>query len=385
MRITSFARLEPEEGESEIKTFEVKVVGGQSCVYAQRGISTTTPFIPMLAACSGGNRMYDTRAFENTVINTETLFPNSRTLQLATPAEIARLNEKKIRQVISLSTLGRIIVESATNKQRVYDIIKSMFTFNTRIHAGNADEQSNNNTPLMASAFQRNTNHQFSLRSYGGVIGNYSLCRIDDNNIMHHHILPVILQENFYYQILHLIRYGSIDMSKVIILIDKELENSSFEVPGLRTFYIGRIKSIIQKTAAQAWYVPLSFIHEQCFVSKLTLPYDTIAEKRQVKTVIKDIFCDWFLSGGGAIAFNRLPPVKVKQEPLLPMVEGIDILAGKMTEEIVTAVSTEVMVERLVEMTTAVNTIRAEMMEGVGVPADTPGIHTVRAGWDDTY
>lgn len=156
----------------------------------------------------------------------------------------------------------------------------------------------NYNTQQMEAAFTEDVTHKFSLRTYQGSIGCYSLI-VNDVYL----IRAVILPENFYYQRLHLWARGTIDMSKVIILVDSSLEDPLLELKGLRKFYTGRLDPILKECGADVWIVPPGFIGEYTAVPKLKLTSDIFELPRAVNAILETArsFIQVGEQGGGDI------------------------------------------------------------------------------------
>lgn len=122
-------------------------------------------------------------------------------------------------------------------------------------------------------------------RTIRKITGCYSL--IYENKA---HILACILPENLVYQKLHILSKGTIDLSKVIVFIDSELDRTSFPVTSLRTLYRTELLPKIIETSCVVFKVPLAFIMENCFYRKdSTLPLN-IQERKKVKEEMLESF-----------------------------------------------------------------------------------------------
>jgi len=62
-----------------------------------------------------------------------------------------------------------------------------------------------------------------------------------------------------------------LDLSKVIILIDRELDTTTFPKQPFRRLYREGMMPHIMKSACDVWKVPQSFIKEKCFVEPFSL------------------------------------------------------------------------------------------------------------------
>lgn len=115
-------------------------------------------------------------------------------------------------------------------------------------------------------------------------IGSYTL--IHNGNP---HIVACILPENLVYQRLYILKEGKIDLSKVIILIDKQLDETSFPENSIRTLYRTELLPQIVQTSCTVFKVPLDFIKDNCFYKKDMLPIN-IEERRRFKQEMLEDF-----------------------------------------------------------------------------------------------
>lgn len=103
-------------------------------------------------------------------------------------------------------------------------------------------------------------------------------------------VLPAILPENLVYQKLHILKYGTIDLLKVIVLIDSELDSTSFPSNFIRTIYRNELLPNIVQTSCTVFKVPLSFIKENCFYDKTgdIFPSNLIERRKAKQEFIED-------------------------------------------------------------------------------------------------
>jgi len=85
------------------------------------------------------------------------------------------------------------------------------------------------------------------------------------------HVLAVVLPENYIYLKYKLLTQNVLDLSKVIILIDRELDTTTFPKQPFRRLYREGMMPHIMKSACDVWKVPQSFIKEKCFVEPFSL------------------------------------------------------------------------------------------------------------------
>jgi hypothetical protein len=104
------------------------------------------------------------------------------------------------------------------------------------------------------------------------------------------YVLAVILPENLVYQKLYILRHKKIDLRKVIVLIDRDLDSTAFPKRMIRQIYMQELVPLIKSTAVQAWKVPLSFIKNNCFYGEFSLISSSIKERRDEREEIVATF-----------------------------------------------------------------------------------------------
>lgn len=98
----------------------------------------------------------------------------------------------------------------------------------------------------------------------------FSMYRGEDNRYIPH-VLAVILPENYLYLKYKLLTQNVLDLSKVIILVDRELNTAKFCQQAFRKLYKEAMLPQIMKSSCDVWKVPQSFIQEKCFVEPFNL------------------------------------------------------------------------------------------------------------------
>lgn len=104
------------------------------------------------------------------------------------------------------------------------------------------------------------------------------------------HVIATILPENLVYQKLHFLKHGTIDLSKVIILIDSALDSTSFPSPRVREMYRKELLPMILETSCTVFKVPIEFIMSSCFYNKEEFLPTNIHERRVAKVEIVEMF-----------------------------------------------------------------------------------------------
>lgn len=133
-----------------------------------------------------------------------------------------------------------------------------------------------------------------NMRTYNALMSFYSVImkRTMPTISWDPHIMAVVKPEDYLYQKRHILIHGSIDMSKVIILVNRELDlpGESIGIPTtFKAVYTKQLEPAIKTTSAKIWKVPLEFIKENCFISdkfdvKSKKPADRKAEIEEFLT-----------------------------------------------------------------------------------------------------
>lgn len=130
----------------------------------------------------------------------------------------------------------------------------------------------------------------FTQRSYSGYMSPYSLYRMERYPIYTPHVLAVVRPEHYMWLKLNFLLTGNIDMSKVVILIDNQLDTTLFPYTGFKSLYKA-VKPEILKTSAQIWRVPQEFIQENCFLPKFELKEKNIIKrKEEINKLIEEFY-----------------------------------------------------------------------------------------------
>lgn len=120
----------------------------------------------------------------------------------------------------------------------------------------------------------------FYQRSYGGFVSPFSLYRYISNSEYIPHVVAAIRPEHYLQIKLKFLLTGKIDMDKIVILIDNQLDTTLFPSPGFKALYKA-VKPQILETNAQIYRVPLEFIQENCFLPKFELKEQNIVKRKQ--------------------------------------------------------------------------------------------------------
>lgn len=148
------------------------------------------------------------------------------------------------------------------------------------------------------SGFPQNITKRFSQRSYSGAISPYTIMRKKltpgmPSGEYYPHVMAVVLPENYMYVKYHLLRYNSIPLDRVVVLIDKELDSTSFPVKPFRALY-KKLLPHIMSTKCDVWKVPLEFIEENCFIDSSSVLPDNILDMEKATGALIDEFYEEF-------------------------------------------------------------------------------------------
>lgn len=107
-------------------------------------------------------------------------------------------------------------------------------------------------------------------------------------------LLAVVLPENYLYQKEYVITHGKVDLSKVILLVNRDLDNTDFHHKAFRAYYRKYILPLINELNVQVWKVPQEFIMDNCFHSKINLESKSFVGKMNELKEIYQKFRDQY-------------------------------------------------------------------------------------------
>jgi hypothetical protein len=171
------------------------------------------------------------------------------------------------------------------------------------------------NTNRLENAIESFSSSEISIltsRSWSSAIGMLSL--IEKENP---YILAVVAPKDLMYQKLHILIHGTIDLKKVIILVDRRLDLcAEDDIPApIKALYTRSLKPIIESTNATIFKVPLDFIKSKCFIpSKLEIPKKL--DKRN--EVIKSLIEGFYKSLNGEASFQEMIEEGIKATRATP-------------------------------------------------------------------
>lgn len=317
-------------------------------------------------------------------------------LSIYAPEKIIE-HKRKILEIKGASLLYRVISSGLFNKRRIYEYLESLLDFDKPQGFGNALSIISNNTREMHDAFGKWDVFQYTLRSCNGTVGNFHITTNTDGPANPtFHILPVILPQNLYYQRLHILLHGSVDLEHVVFLVNEELESDTFPIKGLQAMYVGRLKKILAATSGQVMLVPRGFIEDNCFI----LPFELAARKPVQRKKERDSIVRMFLQNALREAsmldwelyydpMKDIPAPPPYTGPLVAPVGSTSMVDDRMSELVPQGRATVVLesgavvhppnqeMERLANM---VSSMRQEMMDLVGIEPHRHPIDDIEGG-----
>jgi hypothetical protein len=141
----------------------------------------------------------------------------------------------------------------------------------------------------MMAAITRMNPIAYTMRSYQGQIGCLSM-------IINHEpaVMACTLPEDYMNHRAAWMMDKVLDTSKVVVFVDKELDNPEYPIPAAREFYRKHVEPFLKSTKAAIFKVPLEFIKEKCFLSnEVELQSTKIKDKKEEL----DKMIDAFLNG----------------------------------------------------------------------------------------
>lgn len=95
------------------------------------------------------------------------------------------------------------------------------------------------------------------------------------------YVIAVVLPENVVYQKLYMLKNNTIDLNKVIVLVDRELDSTSFHNRRIREIYRKELLPLLMTTSCDVWRVPQTYIQESCFYGEFRLLSKTLMDRKR--------------------------------------------------------------------------------------------------------
>lgn len=147
-------------------------------------------------------------------------------------------------------------------------------------------------------AFRNGESMRVNARTFSASLGQLT-CFLETerySRVFIPQVMAVILPENYVYQKQHILVHGTIDLSKVIVLVNRELDDTDFHNKNFRAYYRKHLLPILNEMKVEVWKVPVSFMEENCFHSGITLEATSFMDKKKEIETIYDDFrntYDW--------------------------------------------------------------------------------------------
>lgn len=207
---------------------------------------------------------------------------------------------------LSLSNSDRIVIQKLLMKPRksyCFEQIMKKFARHDKIfplfeNELFFDEQKTVNADYSHSLWHTNVQRYFkgeeettgriSMRSWRGMIDILSFYVKEENYIPH--IIGVCLPENYLYHRIRAMLGLPLDLSKVEILMNRELDTPRFVRKPVRKYYRDNIKETLLSLNCNIWEVPHSFIMENVFIQRYKLQGKRISEKKREIEALAKLF-----------------------------------------------------------------------------------------------
>jgi hypothetical protein len=147
-------------------------------------------------------------------------------------------------------------------------------------------------------AFRNGESMRVNARTFNASLGQLTcfLERERWSRVFIPQVMAVVLPENYVYQKQHILVHGTIDLSKVIVLVNRELDDTDFHNKNFRAYYRKHLLPILNEMKVEVWKVPVSFMEENCFHSGINLEATSFMDKKKEIETIYDDFrntYDW--------------------------------------------------------------------------------------------
>lgn len=142
---------------------------------------------------------------------------------------------------------------------------------------------------------------KLSFRSYSGEIAPLTVV-LDEEHNKRPVVMGAILPENYLYQKYHILKHGTIDLEKCVVLVDRELDSVDFPLKNFRDFYRKEIEPWLKTLAAPVWKVSQDFIKEQCFVNRYQIKTKNIIQrKKEIGELVEGFYTYFTQPTGGRV------------------------------------------------------------------------------------
>jgi hypothetical protein len=189
---------------------------------------------------------------------------------------------KKIYDLIdyTMAAKGNYVLESASNQKGVYANVEAFIkedrrtTFHATRYASTMSDA--------LTFFESETISTVSFRTYQMQAGCFSVIVAGNPYIM-----AVIPREKYLYHRTRVLLGLPLDLSKVVILIDRRLDlPGEDDIPkAFKALYQKTLENTIKSTGAMIFKVPLEFIKENCFLSDFAIKSKNKKERQTESSI----------------------------------------------------------------------------------------------------
>lgn len=130
--------------------------------------------------------------------------------------------------------------------------------------------------------------NRFNFKTYSGYVSPYSIWIKGERNY-NPHIIAVIRAEDWAYQRFYMLLHKTIDMSKVIVLVDNRVDGT-FPFNAFKGFYKEQLEPELKKLSCPVFKVPHGYIMENCFIQPYHIQEKNIFKRKQAIEQLVDEF-----------------------------------------------------------------------------------------------
>lgn len=198
-------------------------------------------------------------------------------------AKIAELNIGISQLVNSEIINGRLTVLNTSNFEAMLKRQSNYFIKDRNLVDITYVDNSASSFDFTPRAFRDGQSMRINARTFNVSLGQLT-CFLESerwSRVYTPQVMAVILPENYVYQKQYVLVHGKIDLSKVIVLVNRELDNTDFHSKNFRAYYRKHLLPILNELKVDVWKVPLSFIQENCLHGGIALEATSFMDKKK--------------------------------------------------------------------------------------------------------
>lgn len=192
-----------------------------------------------------------------------------------------------LKKVITNKPLLKFIWDSSNNITSIKKMV-NMYLYNDDPLNFNVLVQSSHAHSDYNGCFNGWAHSRVKMRSWKAFISAFTFCVKNQEEYIPH-IIATTLPENLEYHKLRAIAGFPVDLSKVIVLIDRELDTPRFAIKPARKMYREFFRNSLLDSCCDIWEVPLEFIIKSCFLGNYEQT-GSITQRRKAKNELIDLF-----------------------------------------------------------------------------------------------